>query len=383
MTADPNSFKADVCGLARINFKFTEGTRFPCLPVKTEKYGLYYPLEGESYCTAPEISVALSMGCNIEIIQGFIFPWSNNEPSVFSGFMTLVRQKRNAHIKGGFEERLWKEIGNSLYGKLAQGLSGKTAFDVSNGISSKVKQSKITNPYFAAHVTGFARALMSEMLNGIPSHNQVVSVTTDGFLTDASLSDIDLTGPICQKFREHYHLIDPQGGEILELKHRVKQLIAMKTRGQITSEKEEGFEPVIAKAGVQVPSNIENQHEFMLALYLNRYPNQMVSYTSLTPSRQQFLSNQDVISETQKIRLNLEPDFKRKLINPRMVQVGEGRHIAFDSMPHKCKEDGEFCRQRLDHWRKDNCLKTEEDWGSLEEYILVAKLTQDLPLRPQ
>jgi hypothetical protein len=245
-----------------------------------------------------------------------------------------------------------------------------------------VNHSPITNPYFAAHVTGFARALMSEMLNGIPSHNRVVSVTTDGFLTDANLKGIVLTGPICNKFREHYHLIDPEGGEILELKHRVKQLIAMKTRGQITSEEEGGFEPVIAKAGVQVPRHTENQHTYMLALYLDRYPDQKIEYKSLTPSRKQFIFNRDVINETQEVRLNLEPDFKRQLINPRMVKVGEREHIAFDSVPHKSREDGEFCRQRLDHWRKENCLKTEQDWECLEEYILVAKLTQDLPIRP-
>jgi hypothetical protein len=322
------------------------------------------------------------MGCNIKILQGFIIPWFENRENVFTNFMKLIRKKRNYHKKG-FEERLWKEIGNSLYGKLAQGLSGKTAFDVTNGINSKVKPSQITNPYFAAHVTGFARALMSEMLNGIPIHNRVVSVTTDGFLTDASLEDIDLTGPICQKFREHYHLIDPEGGEILELKHRVKQLIAMKTRGQITSEEDEGFEPVIAKAGVQVPRDIDNQHKFMLTLYLDRYPNQKVAYTCLTPSRSQFLFNRDVIGETKEVRLNLEPDFKRQLINPHMVGVGEDKHIAFDSVPHKCKEDGEFCRQKLDHWRKENCLKNEEDWGSLEDYILVGKLTQKTSLRPK
>lgn len=384
MCSDPQAYKADVCGLARVKFKFSEGARFPCLPVKTEEYGLYYPLEGESYCTAPEIAVALDMDSLIEmeILQGFIIPWLKNEESVFTNFMKLVRKSRNLHEKSGFEERLWKELGNSLYGKLAQGLSGKTAFDVTQGISSKVQPSQITNPFFAAHVTGFARALMSEMLNGIPNHNQVVSVTTDGFLTDAALDDIKLTGPVCNKFREHYHLIDPEGGDILELKHRVKQLIAMKTRGQITAEEEYGFEPVIARAGVQIPKHVENQHKHMLDLYLNRYPDQKIPYTTLTSSRQQFLLDRDMVSETKEIRLNLEPDFKRQLTNPREIEVNGVMHIAFDSVPHKCREDGELCRQKLDHWRKENCLKKEEDWEGLEEYILIAKYTQNASIKP-
>ena len=385
MESDPKELAKDVCGLARVKFKFPEGTRFPCLPVKTEKYGLYYPLEGESYCTAPEIAVALDIGCQITVLQGFIVPWLDGAESVFTNFMKLVRSSRNSHTKGGFEERLWKEIGNSLYGKLAQGLSGKTAFDVEKGISSKVLPSAITNPYFAAHVTGFARALMSEMLNGIPADKRVVSVTTDGFLTNADLEkgEIKLDGPICNKFRALYRQIDSNAGEILERKHRVKQLIAMKTRGQITSEAEEGFEPVIAKAGVQIPKHVKNQHEYMLDLYLNRKPDQKIPYTTLTSSRMQFLLNRDMVNETKEVRLNLEPDFKRQLINPQMVEVREQMHIAFDSVPHRCREDGEFSRQRLDYWRKENCLKSMQDWEGLEEYILLAKLSDKVPIRPK
>ena len=48
-------------GSLGLSFKFPENTRFPSLPVKTAKYGLYYPLEGESYCIAPEIQVALRL----------------------------------------------------------------------------------------------------------------------------------------------------------------------------------------------------------------------------------------------------------------------------------------------------------------------------------
>lgn len=385
MCSDPAAFTVDVCGLARVRFSFPPDTRFPCLPVTTEEYGLYYPLKGVSYCTAPEIAVAMSMGCDIQILQGFIVPWVEGAESVFTEFMQLVRSSRNRHVKGGFEERLWKELGNSLYGKLAQGLSGKTAFDVAQGISSRIQPSPITNPYFAAHVTGFARALMSEMLNGIDSDKQVVSVTTDGFLTNADLDkgEIKLDGPICQTFRRLYHLIDPDGGEILELKHRAKQLIAMKTRGQITAEEEYGFEPVIAKAGVQVPKHVENQHRHMLDLYLDRYPGQTVPYTTLTSSRQQFLFNRDMVNQTKTVRLNLEPDFKRQLVNPKTVLVDGKRHIAFDSKPHARREDGEFCRRRLDLWRKNNCLKTMDDWESLEEDILLAQLTDKLPIRPQ
>lgn len=376
MTSDLKDFTCDTCGLARVRFKFPDETKFPSLPVKTGQYGLYYPLSGESHCTAPEIQVAVNMGCEVEILQGFVIPWVKGGDLIFLPFMQLVREKRLSHEKGGFEERLWKEIGNSLYGKLGQGLSGKTAFEVASGLNKSIPDSPITNPYFAAMVTGFARALMSEMLNGIPEDKQVVSVTTDGFLTNASLEDIDLTGPVCNRFRELYHQVDSGGGEILELKHRAKQLIAIKTRGQITAVLDPEHEAVIAKAGIQVPGEVEDENVYMMELYLDRKAGQKVSSKHLTPSRIQFMNDQDVVGVTTETFLNFEPDFKRKLTNPRMVKVGKREHVAYDSQPWPNRAAGEFVRVRMDHWRKSNCLKTLKDGKAFDDFIQMSRLTK-------
>lgn len=376
MTSNLEDFTCDVCGLARVKFRFPDETRFPSLPVKTGQYGLYYPLGGESYCTAPEIQVAVSMGCEIEVLQGFVIPWVEGEDPLFLPFMQLVREKRLSHKKGGFEERLWKEIGNSLYGKLAQGLSGKSVFEVSTGLNKPIPNSPITNPYFASMVTGFARALMSEMLCGIPSDKSVVSVTTDGFLTNSALDEIDLTGPICNRFRELYHQVDGGDGEILELKHRAKQLIAIKTRGQITTVPDPGYEPVLAKAGIQVPTGVEDQNAYMTNLYLDRKPGQKVSSKHLTPSRTQFMNNQDVVGVTTHSFLNFEPDFKRKLVNPRMIKVGDREHVAFDSQPWSHRRLGEGVRVRMDYWRKKHCLKTVEGAEDFEDYVKISRLTK-------
>ena len=377
MTQDVAEFRGDVLGLARVRFSFPANTRFPSLPVRTERYGLFYPLAGESYCTAPEIRVALDMGCDIQILQGFVIPWRDSSNSIFKPFMEQVRTARRKHKPKTFKERLWKEIGNSLYGKLGQGLRDKTAFDVSNGISSPIKPSEITNPYLAAHVTGFARALMSEMLNGVPANKTVVSVTTDGFLTDAHLSEIDLTGPVCQRFRELYHGIDPDGGEILECKHKVKQVIAMKTRGQLTGVEDPGYEPVIAKAGVQVPRDVDN-HQYMRDLYLDRVPGQRIYQNTLTSSRKQMLGNRDMVMETSERRLNLEPDLKRMPVNPRMVAVAGREHVALDSVPHATADVGIEHRLSMDNWRGNNVMKTLGDWHSFEEYAQMQSTARKL-----
>ncbi|MBF4401383.1 hypothetical protein EAY31_27315, partial [Vibrio anguillarum] len=102
--------------------------------------------------------------------------------------------------KGSFDEKLTKEMLNSCYGKLAQSLRPKTAFDIQAGYSKQLPPSTLTNPFFAAYTTGLARALLGEMLHSIPDDKVVVSVTTDGFLTNATLDEIKLGGVICQRF---------------------------------------------------------------------------------------------------------------------------------------------------------------------------------------
>jgi len=52
----------------------------------------------------------------------------------------------------------------------------------------------------AAFVTGFIRAVMGEIMYGIPSHRKVISCTTDGILTDARPDELNLTGELAQRY---------------------------------------------------------------------------------------------------------------------------------------------------------------------------------------
>jgi hypothetical protein len=67
-TANPLDFVGHVLGFALVEFKFPDDCRFPSLPVEMGVKGLYFPLSGTSYCTAPEIEVALKQGCVMNII---------------------------------------------------------------------------------------------------------------------------------------------------------------------------------------------------------------------------------------------------------------------------------------------------------------------------
>lgn len=327
MTCDPADFVGHVFGLARVSFKFPAHTRYPSLPVRTD-YGLMFPLSGESYCTAPEIEVALRMGCQIEILQGVIIPWADTQTRIFEPFVALVREMRKSYPKKSFEERLWKELGNSLYGKLAQGLRGKTAFDTTSGLNKPIAPSAITNPYFAAHVTGLIRALLGEQLASIPQHRTVVSVTTDGYLTDATRDELNLSGPMSQRFQALGELLDGESFNMLEQKHKVQQIIAIRTRGQLTPEGIEGEPEILAKCGVKPPCEKEHHQDYMLSLYLERYPGQKVNDRQLISTSDMWINERDLVSITREKRLNLEFDFKRQPMMPSMQSVlGGGAYL--------------------------------------------------------
>ncbi len=349
LSKNPDDYCGHVMGFALVTFRFPESVPYPSLPVRTDQYGLFFPLSGESWATAPEIELALSLGAEMTIHSGIIVPWicdtsphNSESTSVFLPFVQQVRENRNRHIKGSLEEKFWKEIGNSLYGKLAQGLRAKTAFDTARGLNRSLPPSSVTQPFFAAHVTGFIRAVVGELMNALPSDSSVVSVTTDGFLTNCPLDKINMSGPLSSRFQSLCDIVDP-GSSMLTCKHEVSQLIAMKTRGQLTYRAIQGKPVVHARAGVKPPADIprSDYNDYMVDLYLNRLPGQTLSRSTLISTREMWRSESDLVSREQDIRLNLEFDFKRQPVQPAM---NEG-HLLMSSRPWDNME--EALQQRL------------------------------------
>lgn len=371
-TTEPKDFLGHVCGYAKVKFKFASTVRFPCLPVSTGAHGLYYPHSGISYCSAPELSLALELGCEIEVEIGVITPCKVDDRRVFEPFVQSVRDQRAIHKKEGrkFEEQLWKEIGNSLYGKTAQGLKEKTSFDPRTGASKKTHCSALSNPYYAAHVTGFVRAVVSELIAKIPAHRTVYSVTTDGFLTDATMEELDCSGPLASRFKalamrlDHSSksasdvAVDTGNSLILERKHRVKQVVMIRTRGQLTGIPFPGEnEVLLAKASVKPPMKDKlAQNDYVLDLFVNRTPGQTVLQEHLISTRDQWNHEVDLVSIKREVRVSLEFDFKRKSVNPRMEELGDIEHLAFDTVPWDHADEGLHVRAFFDNWRKTHCV---------------------------
>lgn len=367
VTHDPVDFVGHVLGFAYVQFAFPQGTRFPSLPVRNRDNGLVYPLSGFSYCTAPEIEVALNLGCDINIKHGIVIPWRDGDDRLFEPYVLRIRDLRSHLVKGSLDELYAKLLGNGLYGKTAQGLKKKTVFEAGSMKSVELQHSVLTNAAIAAHTTGFIRAVLSEQIASIPAHRTVISATTDGFLTDADESELNLDGPMATRFQSLCERVAP-GSPMLERKHKVRQLIAMKTRGQITAMPFDDEPIILAKAGVSPGIDADLHNDYMIDLFMCRTHKDMAITRPFTPFREQWVKDADVVRLKRKTRLNLEFDHKRQLISPRMVAVDQCEHVALGSQPWKDIHECERARAIFDGWRRHRCLKTIDDFEDWEDH---------------
>jgi hypothetical protein len=169
-STDPSDYRADLMGFAHVRFKFPDGTRFPNLPVRCGVRGLVFPMEGETHCCSPEIALALAMGAEITIIYGVIVPWADGVRP-FAEVVKMMQAERLNHLKDTLHNLLWKEIGNSLYGKLAQGTMKRRQLDTRAADTVTLPQSRITCPALAAYTTSMVRAILGELLLRIPTRS--------------------------------------------------------------------------------------------------------------------------------------------------------------------------------------------------------------------
>jgi hypothetical protein len=363
---DPQQFCGHVVGFARARFRYPPGTRFPGMPVRWREHGILFPTSGLTYCTAPEIEAALGAGCQVDIEFGVIFPWKENLTPIFLPFVAAVREQRSMYPKGSPGEQYAKLAGNAVYGKTAEGLKPKRVFDMRGMTSIALTPTAMTNAMIAAHITGSVRGVIAEILAGVPPHREVVSVSTDGFLTNARLDELDLSGPVTRRFQALCDLVAGTPAAMLEVKHRARQVIAMRARGQATAIAEDSQNPILARAGVQIDGSKAEKNAVMVRLFLGRGPGDKVRRRLFTPLRDQFLGDKDVVRRDEKVKLNLEYDMKRRPVSPRMVEVNGQQHVAFGTDPWETVEEADRARSLFDVWRRDHCMKTLEDWADWE-----------------
>ncbi|WP_232055063.1 hypothetical protein [Vibrio taketomensis] len=117
----------------------------------------------------------------------------------------------------------------------------------------------------------------------------------------------------------------------------------------------------------------------MVELFLDRYPKQKIERSHLASARDMWLKEMDLVSIHTEQTLNLEWDFKRCPINPRIVKVrhpvsGEVvEHLSFDTVPWNTVDEGLDARTYFDEWRVNNCLKGMDDWDNWMDFYKVRR----------
>jgi hypothetical protein len=217
-----------IVGFVDVEFVFPSEVMYPCLPVKHDKYGLIYPLEGKTLATASEVVLAMqiikearsivqqsveykklaeafaaamnndekkSIQVAIERRLGYIkalrsvelipYQSDNNPDLLLKRYFKTKIEKRNAYkalVKStsddneknlaNLKDKLLKEFVNTLYGKTAQAVNPKNVFDIGTGKSVPLKYSTMTAPYVASTTTGIVRAALSALIYAIESYNR-------------------------------------------------------------------------------------------------------------------------------------------------------------------------------------------------------------------
>jgi len=239
-----------------VDFKFDKDVKYPCIPTRVDNDVDIYPMSGRSIITGPEYLTAKSMGCSLFVKKGFMVPFQVVQERrgkklykhPFRDIVKELQRKRREHPKKTFFNYMYKEIGNSIYGQIAMGISMKKSFDVKTKSYVKIDGGVLSSPILASYITGFTRALIGECLYNIQKlKGKLLSVTTDGFITDIEfLEDKILKMDGCIKnclnvYREMRNILttfdntdSKPDNSALEVKNiESLGIISFKTRGQI------------------------------------------------------------------------------------------------------------------------------------------------------
>jgi hypothetical protein len=396
-TIDPADFQVDGLGYARVRFQFPPDCRFPCLPVDSANdRGLIYQGSGESYATAPEIALARSLGAELTILHGVVIPWVEGSDSIFQSCLRDLRRRREASATS-FENAMFKQIGNGIYGKLGQGLKGKKSYNTRTGKNDEIGESKITNPYLAAHVTGLIRALLSELIVSAGAAWTVISATTDSIVTNCQFGEVNLTGPVASYMIRVAEELNGEedlspGRGILEQKAEALRLLPWRTRGIATLDYE--GRPKLARGGMREPGSFPRGDGSAAA---NAWFIKMMltcdvddRYVSSEPRSfpEAHKRSLDLVYSERAKKFSFAFDFKRKPVSPIAIRIPIPRveddgtfdlhpengvfvdHLSFNTVPWQMVEEFNAYRELFEVYRtkRKGRMRTLEDWQHWEDY---------------
>lgn len=363
-------------GFACVSFKFPQSVRYPTMPVRTVN-GLVFPIEGTTNCGAPEIAIAKDLGATLTIHHGVIIP-TDNAVKVFGHFIKDCLAKRKQHPKGSLNNLFWKEVANSTYGKTAQGLREKRVYDMRDRQTKPLPPSKITNPFFAAYITSFVRAVLGEIINSLPQSVLVFSCTTDGFLTNSTDAQMKRaqTGRLAKLFAATRKDMTGEPA-VLEKKHSIRMPLGWRTRGQATLKEgpekpgEKDFHIVLAKGGIYTRGEYDTEqakNQLITGMFFKRQPSDQIHMEVKTGIRDMVDFDSDLVDKKVTRRLNMEFDWKRVPYAAGNSEVYN--HIVFSTSPWQSVEQFQKVREIWQRYQKKNltCIKTIDQYRSFATF---------------
>jgi hypothetical protein len=282
-------------GFVSCGFSFPAGTPFPCLPVPDENcMTLVYPLSGISFCTTPELRLALQMGATIQWVKAWVFTPGEAEKNhplrrYAEHFLTLK-------VEGDkLTTAIAKDLLNVLVGKLIERLPmyseedmlklrrevGAEAFRAiwrDKKQREKHKGTRRTGSMWAPEcwglITGCGRATIAELrwLNG--SHHSV----TDSAVVDLGIMKLP---PYLEALGSGFEAKPEEIAEgVLSIRTRLFCLLgpdglpkisAKARRGGIPSTHKGFIEEILTpnlKSGTPVVTTARSEHIFTIKDYL-------------------------------------------------------------------------------------------------------------------
>ena len=278
---------------------------------------------------------------------------------------------------------MYKQVGHGINGKQGQGITGKTAYNTRTETNEEIGESKITNPYLAAHVTGLIRALLGELIASAGREWSVISATTDSIVTNCQISEMDLERAdiSVHDLRVAEELdgkpdTSPYRG-ILEQKFEATRLLPWRTRGIATLACE--GKPKLAQSGMRSPYGVSANAWFVTTMMDRKRSTTYVSGEFMSFPQAHKISADHILRQVEK-RCNFEYDFKRQpvtasrkyLAAPQLTETDDLRsvqHLSFNTVPWQSVEEFNTARAMFEDFRKrGGQLRLWSDWESWEEF---------------
>lgn len=369
-----------------VDFEFPEYVAFPCIAIHDES-SIIFPRTGKGvYVSGPSLYLALKLGAKIFVHRGYVARirlTENGSPSMSLrvACKQMVQDRNTAkHIygKGSLEELLLKLFVNGAYGKIAQNVIEKSTWDGWNEYMTDIGFSSITSPERAALITDIVRCMLIGTLNqlndrGINSY----SVTTDGFITEATLDELNSCDAYGFKnyFEQSRAFLTDGDPTVWAAKHEQTDLVNPTTRCNtgFGVDKEKADTVITAGLGVlahggyvsgEVKDSFEDKLKTteVILTRTGRIPNTVTEFVNL---KDMMKVSCDFHTFRQDREIRLDFDMKRKPVKSSFEYVSgnlygiEYEYANFRTAPFNDLEEYHLYRNANKCF---DCIRTKSDW---------------------